>query len=447
MTISAEDTESTPSRWAIILVRLPANDSELNNVLPRNRPVQESELPLVTRVTNSLEAAHKTAVRLRQTGAQVVIVEEPVERGSSAFCTDHPAQLAARTCKKCNAAICPGCMADAGGRLLCHRCLESNKRKEYFTRRRQLFLLLIFVAFLYKVWGHIKADEEQVSGVAPITVGIVQFAPKADMGANIIRQLNQGPIEDDQGRTLRALAPWLNDEHTRYTGNKDRRFRVETRGPFAVDLNPPRLHKDGDSWFTAMFRAWRYPRYFRSLAADNGVPIDTYTVKVYVMYGGTEYDMASHSRGSRTGRVAMVFVSIDETNPAYALTTMAHEIGHALGAMDTYDPVTSRATHPHGFVEPFANPLYPQRFAELMAVDIPLNAKIEKEVKSLSQLRVGHQSAAGMGWIDPEQAQIFYAPTEITPEEKLEITPKQPTDPGEAPTHPSAAPKAIPTQP
>ena len=126
---------------------------------------------------------------------------------------------------------------------------------------------------------------------------------------------------------------------------------------------------------------------------------------------------------------------------------MAHEIGHALGAMDTYDPVTSRATHPHGFVEPFANPLYPQRFAELMAVDIPLNAKIEKEVKSLSQLRVGHQSAAGMGWIDPEQAQIFYAPTEITPEEKLEITPKQPTDPGEAPTRPSTAPKAIPTQP
>jgi len=290
--------------------------------------------------------------------------------------------------------------------------------------------LLVFVAFLYKVWGHLKQDHEQVSGTAPITIGIIQFAPKADMGANIIRQLNQGPIEDEKGRSLRALAPWLNAEFTRYTGNKDRRFRVETRGPFTVDLNPPRLHKDGDSWFTAMFRAWRYPQYFRNLAADNGVPIDTYTVKVYVMYGGTEFDMASHSRGSRKGRVAMVFVSIDETNPAYALTTMGHEIGHALGAVDTYDPVTSRATHPQGFVEPFANPLYPQRFAELMAVDVPLNPGLEKEVNALSDVRIGHRTAADMGWIDPEQAQIFYAPTEITPEEKLQPGPQNLDDSG-----------------
>lgn len=419
MTRSPEDTESPRSRWAIILVRLPDEPKWLNAVLPRSRAVREEDLPLVTRVTDSLSAAHETARRLRQTGAQVVIVEEPVERGKSAFCSDHPAQLAARSCQSCGAAICPGCMADASGAATCKTCLKEEQHKIRSTRRRQLFLLLIFVAFLYKVWGHLRQDIEQVSGSAPITIGIVQFAPKADMGANIIRDLNQGPIDDEDGRTLRALAPWFNGEHTRYTGDRDRRFRVETRGPFAVDLEPPQLYKDGDSWFTAMFRAWRYPRYFRNLAADNGVPIDTYTVKVYVMYGGTQFDMASHSRGSRKGRVAMVFVSIDETNPAYALTTMAHEVGHALGATDTYDPVHSRAVHPQGFVEPFANPLYPQRFAELMGVDIPLSPTLEKEVTKLSDVRVGHQTAAQMGWIDPQQADLFYAPNEITPEEKL----------------------------
>ena len=416
---TSEEVESTRSRWAIILVRLPENSDKIDRVLPRSRPVQDSELPLVTRVTDDLSAARETAKRLRQTGAQVVIVEEPVERGRSAFCTDHPAQLAARSCVKCKAAICPGCMAKAGGEALCGQCWESVQTKVRSTRRRQLFLLFIFVAFLYEVWGYIKKDEEQVTGLAPITVGIVQFAPKADLGANIIRQLNQGPIEDQDGRTLRAIAPWFNAEYNRYTGDKDRKFRIETRGPFSVDLNPPELHKEGDSWFTAMFRAWRYPQYFRTLAADNGVPIDSYTVKIYVIYGGTEFDMASHSRGSRKGRVAMVFVSIDETNPAYALATMAHEMGHALGATDTYDPVTSRATHPQGFVEPFANPLYPQRFAELMAVDIPLSPTLEKEVRTLSELRVGYQAAAERGWIDTEQAQLFYAPNEISPDEKL----------------------------
>ena len=400
-------------------MRLPPDPAALNAVLPRSRPVKESDLPLVTRVTDDVDAAHQTAVRLRKTGAQVVIVEEPVERGMSAFCSDHPAQLAARSCQVCAAAICPGCMADAGGMAMCRTCHTTESNKTHSTRRRQLLFLLVFVAFLYKVWGHLKQDIEEVTGTAPITIGIVQFAPKADLGANIIRELNQGPINDQQGTTLRALAPWLNAEYTRYTGNRDRRFRVETRGPFAVDLQPPKLYQDGDSWLTAMFRAWRYPQYFRTLAADNGVPIDTYTVKVYVMYGGTEFDMASHSRGSRKGRVAMVFVSIDETNPAYALTTMAHEVGHALGAADSYDPVNSRAIHPQGFVEPFANPLYPQRFAELMSVDIPLSPSLEKEVSKLSTVRVGHQTAADMNWIAPEQSALFYTPTEITPEEKL----------------------------
>jgi hypothetical protein len=419
VTRSPEDTESPRSRWAIILVRLPQDHAALNAVLPRSRPVQESDLPLVTRITHDLSTAHETAQRLRQTGAQVVIVEEPVEPGMSAFCTDHPAQLAARSCQDCSAAICPGCMVDAGGSAICRACHLKEDSKNHSTRRRQLLFLLVFVAFLYKVWGHLKKDIEQVSGSTPITIGIVQFTPTADMGANIIRELNQGPIDVQNGTTLRALAPWLNAEHTRYTGNRDRRFRVETRGPFAVNLQPPLLYKEGDSWLAGMFRAWRYPQYFHNLASDNGVPIDTYTVKVYVMYGGTELDMASHSRGSRKGRVAMVFVSIDETNPAYALTTMTHEIGHALGAADSYDPVSSRSIHPQGFVEPFSNPLYPQRFAELMSVDIPLSPSLEKEVATLSTVRVGHQTAADLGWIDQEQADLFYAPTEITPEEKL----------------------------
>ena len=112
-------------------------------------------------------------------------------------------------------------------------------------------------------------------------------------------------------------------------------------------------------------------------------------------------------------------MSLDETNPGYPLATLAHEIGHALGASDAYDPATSHAEHPYGYVEPFADPLYPQTYAELMAVDIPLGPKREREVSSLNQLRVGHRTAAELGWIPPEQADLFYTPAEIMPEDKL----------------------------
>jgi hypothetical protein len=403
----------------VILVRAPKDPAVLHAVLPRSRPVSPEDLPLVTRITDDIDTAHSTADRLRDVGCMVVIVEEPIDRQGSAFCEDHPAQFAALSCKQCENAICPGCIAAAGGERLCTPCRLKFERRTRSNRRRQLMLTLVFVAFLYKVWGHLKQEAEQIHGTAPITIGIMQFAPKADMGANIIRQLNQATPGTPSGASLKDLASWLNTEYSRYTGDKDRKFRVESRGPFAVDIAPPALHKPGDTWFKAMFRAWRYPRYFRQLALDHGIAADKFTVKVYVAYGGRSPDMAAHSRGSSKGRVAMTFVSIDELNPGYPLVTIAHEIGHALGANDAYNAQTSRAIHPEGYVEPFKRPLYPQRYAELMAVDIPISRLQEQEISTLTQLRVGHRTAAEMGWIPPEQATLFYTPAEIRPEEKL----------------------------
>lgn len=404
-------------------MRTPDDPAVTHSVLPRSRPIQSSDLPLVTRVTDQLEVAHATAARLREVGAKVVIVEEPIDRDHTSFCATHPAQLAARSCARCSASICPGCIADARGEPLCSTCGTKREARLRSTRLRQLFVLLIFVAFLYKVWDHLKTDAEQVQGTAPITIGIMQFAPKADMAAQIIRQLNRAPGDSDPGPSLWNIAEWYNSEYSRYTGDKDRRFRVETRGPFTVNVSPPTLRNDTDSWFQAMFRAWQYPRYFKQLAQDHGISTDKYTVKVYVVYGGMSPDMASHSRGSKKGRVATAFISLDERNPGYPLVTIAHEIGHALGAYDTYDPETSHARHPEGFVEPFADPLYPQRFAELMAVDIPVGPDLEQEIAHLDQLRVGHRSASDMGWIPPEQADLFYTPPAIAPEEKLNSLP------------------------
>ena len=377
------------------------------------------DLPLVTRVTDAYDAAQETAQRLRDGGARVVIVEEPVEREGSAFCSDHPAQLAARRCATCHEPICSGCMASAGGEPRCRPCDTVRHQTASRIRRRQLFLLFIFAAFLYKVYDHYRIEAERMDSSAPITIGIIQFAPKADTHANIIRDLNYPPSSTSHDRTLRTLAPWLNDEFKRYTSSTDDRFRVDIRGPFAVDVDPPPLSVPGDSWFTKIVRSFRYPRYFRQLALDHGLHVDEYTVRVYVVYGGTDFDIASHSRGSETGRVAVVFISLDELNPGYPLATIAHEVGHTLGATDKYAFDTSRATHPEGYVEPFAKPLYPQSFAELMAVDIPLSKTMEREVQDLTQVRVGHRTAAEMGWISTEQADLFYTPAEVRPEDRL----------------------------
>ena len=51
---------------------------------------------------------------------------------------------------------------------------------------------------------------------------------------------------------------------------------------------------------------------------------------------------------------------------------------------------------------------------------MPLTPTEEFEVTTLKQLKVGYESAAGMGWIGPEQAKLFYTPPAITPAEQLE---------------------------
>ena len=417
---SPTNGETEPTRWAVILVRLPDDTTALEDVLPRSRPVAPEDLPLVTRVTRDLHKARRTAARLRRTGAQVVVVEEPVGRGVSAFCTAHPAQLAARRCESCDTAICPGCMVDANGHPLCARCHGTKTIRIRDTRRRQLVMAFLFTVFLYQVVEYLRADQEKVAGSGPVRVGIIQFAPAEHLGAPIIRALNQGRGPTAVHDTLMDLGPWFDREHKRYTGVAGTYLDVQARGPFPVEVQAPRLAVSGDSWYQAMLRAWRYPRYFQRLAEDLGVPIDDYGIKVYVIYSAGDRDLASHSRGSKKGRVAVVFVSMQETNPAYALTTMAHEIGHALGATDSYDPLTSLADHPTGFMEPFADPLYPQRFAELMAVDIPLSPSEEVEVTKLNRVRVGYQTAAGMGWIGPEQAKLFYTPPALSPAQRLD---------------------------
>jgi hypothetical protein len=61
-----------------------------------------------------------------------------------------------------------------------------------------------------------------------------------------------------------------------------------------------------------------------------------------------------------------------------------------------------------------------------MAVDVPLSPTEEFEVTTLKQLKVGYDTAAGMGWIGPEQAKLFYTPPALSPDERLDQTPAEP---------------------
>ena len=403
-------------------MRLPPEGWEaLRLVLPRATPVLAEDLPLVTRVVPDLESARLTAERLRATGAAVVVLEDPPSGAASPFCPAHPVRLGAGTCRRCGAAICGACVLEAAGDVLCPSCADVLRERRRWTRTRQLFVGLLFTVFLYQVAAMLLTDRARVSPTGPVEVGLFQFAPPQGIHAPIVDALNAPGGAEGAGSGWAELARWFDDEHRRYAGGDGRYLRLTVRGPWGVQVEPPRLAGPDDGMWAVMTGSWRYARYFRNLALDHGVDPERYAVRLYVLYGDPDEagDLAAHSRGSERGRLAISWISLGEQNPAYALETVAHELAHTLGALDSYREDNYLARHPEGFVEPFADPLYPQRYAELMAVDIPVGPDEEAEVRSLDQVRIGHATAAQMSWIGEEQARWFYTPPADGPEDRL----------------------------
>lgn len=404
------------------MVRIPPQArAAVRAVLPGRRSIGRSELPLVVRTTGDRQQARHTALRLRAAGAVVLVMEEPAD-GEGAFCADHPARIAARTCLGCDRPVCTTCSLESRGEDVCRVCRARGRSPRARVRRRQLFVLFLFAVFLYEVADWWEHDRDAVDPSGPVRVAVFQFVPPEEPFAPVVRDLNRLPTDGDAGASLYGIARWFGQERARY-GGPSGYLHVDVFGPWGRVVEPPDLDDPELGPWQLALRAWQFADYFHDLAADQGEDPHAYAARVYVVYSRDAADLASHSRGSEQGRVAVVYVDLGETNPGYAALTVAHELAHTLGAQDLYDPDTSLARHPEGFVEPFADPLYPQRFAELMAADIPLGPRTEREVRSLDEVRVGYATARDMGWIDPGLAEVFYTPSQRSPEERLGLQP------------------------
>lgn len=383
----------TRQRWRVVLVRLPAGRPESPHGITGAR-----FLPQVLLETSDYAEAADQARRVQEDGAEVVVLEEAL--GSHALCPDHAAEVAARDCRECGRAICAECRADAAGERLCPPCRERREGGTRMRRVRVLFATFVFLAFAYEVLAYVRREEDLLDARSTMRGVIVQFAPADLLDNPLVVSLSRG----DPAERLAAIGPWFDAERARYTGLPGRALQLDIRGPFPVDVAPPELGSPEDDFLVRAVKAWRYPRHFHALAGRFGVDADEYAIRVYVTYADTDADVQSESRGSRTGRVAVAEVGVRNTTAAYAQLTLAHEIGHVMGAGDHYDPDTFRATFPDGYVEPLATPRHPQRFAELMAVDVPTSAYTEREVESLAEVRVGYHTAAEFGWIGKDHS-------------------------------------------
>jgi hypothetical protein len=120
-------------------------------------------------------------------------------------------------------------------------------------------------------------------------------------------------------------------------------------------------------------------------------------VRLFLLYHEPRFNQSlPHSLGLKKGLLGVVHVFASEAQRAQNNFVITHELLHTLGATDKYD-ATGMPLNPIGYADPYLQPLYPQRKAEIMAGRIPIDASRAEIPGSLEQAVIGYATAAEIG--------------------------------------------------
>jgi hypothetical protein len=141
-------------------------------------------------------------------------------------------------------------------------------------------------------------------------------------------------------------------------------------------------------------RYWAYQHTPESIESDH-------PIRLYVIYHQAKENLRlAHSLGLQKGLIGVIHAFADDRQTQQNAVVMAHEILHTVGASDKYNE-NNLPSFPAGFVDPEQSPLYPQRYAEIMAGRTPISQSKAEMPLSLKQVKVGEMTAREIQWITP----------------------------------------------
>ncbi len=124
-------------------------------------------------------------------------------------------------------------------------------------------------------------------------------------------------------------------------------------------------------------------------------------VRIFVRYHRPhDAYVLENSVGLQKGMVGIVNARASRRHQGMNNVVIAHEFLHTLGATDKYDPGTAQPIAPDGIAEPDRDPLYPQRFAEIMGGRIATAMDDAVVPQSLKYVLIGPMTASEIRLVD-----------------------------------------------
>lgn len=251
--------------------------------------------------------------------------------------------------------------------------------------RKHLRYLILLLILLFVAINEAVNRMHSTSWEIPLVVQV--FASSGDGRAATDRYL-----DTLDGRQVEAIEDFVNREARRYGLGIDA-VEVVYRG--RMQSTPPQPPSGRNMleniWWSLKFRFWSARRGW----SDDGPEAD---VELFVVY----YDTATtrtlrHSVGLRGGLIGIINAFADKSYVGSNQVVITHELMHTLGATDKYAG-NNLPTYPAGYAEPYRQPLYPQRAAEIMGGRIPLSPQEARMPVSLDEVVVGVVTAAEINW-------------------------------------------------
>jgi hypothetical protein len=203
-------------------------------------------------------------------------------------------------------------------------------------------------------------------------------------------------IESLSVKDFEGIEKFLDREIGKYSGTIAKPVRVELGEAIAVQ--PPALASEPN---VLDIMLWSLKMRWWSGSVTDGQDRIEPDVRMFVRYHTPDSSISlDNSVGLQKGMVGVVNGYASRRYRGTNNVIIAHEFLHTLGATDKYRLADGQPVAPAGLAEPNREPLYPQRYAEIMGGRIALSESDAVIPKNLQFAVIGPQTATEIRLLD-----------------------------------------------